>query len=259
MPPRAASHPAPSADQRWSSADLAQSPHSDAQKADKVRAMFGAIAGRYDLNNRLHSFGRDQAWRRRAVRAASVRPGDAVLDMACGTGDLTLLLARTTEAARVVGGDFTPEMLDVARVKNTHERIEYVHADAMALPFEDSEFDALTIAFGIRNVTDPAQALAEFRRVLRPGGRVVILEFATPKSRLVRAGNILYTKHVMPLTAGLIARDRTGAYRYLPRSIETFLQPPAMMEAMAKAGFTDITATPMTFGVCVCYRGVTPG
>lgn len=258
MPTRAAA-PETQTDPRWTSNDLAQSPHADAAKAEKVRAMFGDIAKRYDLNNRLHSFGRDQAWRRRAVHAADVRAGDSVLDMACGTGDLTLLLAQTTEAARVVGGDFTPEMLEIAREKNTHEKAEYVHADAMELSFEDGEFDALTIAFGIRNVTEPGKALREFARVLKPGGRLVIVEFATPRSRLVRAGNAFYTKHVMPLTAGLIARDRTGAYRYLPRSIETFLQPSAMMEAIEQAGFTDVSATPMTLGVCVCYRGVRPG
>ena len=242
----------------WSRDDLAASPHDDAAKADKVRTMFGAIARRYDLNNRLHSFGRDQAWRRQAVRAAGVRPGDRVLDMACGTGDLTKLLSRTP-AARVVGGDFTPEMLEIARVKNAAPTAEYVQADAMALPFEDTSFDVLTIAFGIRNVTDPAAALREFNRVLAPGGRLVILEFATPKSRIVRTGNALYTQRIMPLTAGLIARDRTGAYRYLPRSIETFLQPPAMLQAMQDAGFTETTATPMTLGVCVCYRGVRTG
>ena len=262
MPPNAA-HAEPPTDespsQGWSSDDLAQSPHADAHKAEKVRSMFGAIAKRYDLNNRLHSFGRDQAWRRRAVRAAEVRAGDAVLDMACGTGDLTLLLAKTSDATRVVGGDFTPEMLAIAREKNTHGKIEYEQADAMDLPFAAKEFNALTIAFGIRNVTDPAKALTEFHRVLKPGGRLVILEFATPPSKLVRAGNSFYTKCVMPLTAGLIARDRTGAYRYLPRSIETFLQPPAMIEAMENAGFTDVSAHPMTFGVCVCYRGYRAG
>ena len=242
----------------WSTSDLSQSPHDDAHKAEKVRTMFAAIARRYDLNNRLHSFGRDQAWRRAAVRAADVKPGDTVLDMACGTGDLALILARTTKAARVVAGDFTPEMLDIARRKNAHPAIDYVHADAMQLPFDPASFDALTIAFGIRNVTDPAAALREFRRVLRPGGRLVILEFATPKSRVVRTCNALYTKHVMPLTASLIAHDRTGAYRYLPRSIETFLQPPAMLEAMQRAGFTEAAASPMTLGVCVCYRGLTP-
>jgi len=242
--------------QRWSRSDLERSPHENEKKAEKVRAMFAAISRRYDLNNRLHSFGRDQAWRRAAARAASVTDGDRVLDMACGTGDLTLLIAKTTPAAEVIGGDFTPEMLEIARRRNRHEKIRYVHADAMELPFEDESFDALTIAFGIRNVTDPEAALDEFRRVLRPGGRLVILEFATPKSRIVRTLNAWYTKWIMPVTAGLIARDRTGAYRYLPRSIETFLQPEAMRNALQEAGLRDVVAQPMTLGVCVCYRAV---
>jgi len=255
MSPQAA-ETAPRDRSGWTARDLERSPHEDAAKAEKVRGMFAAIARRYDLNNRLHSFGRDQAWRRAAARAASVAPGDRVLDIACGTGDLTRLLAETTEAAHVTGGDYTPEMLEIAREKNQIPRTEYVHADATDLPFEDGSFDAVTIAFGVRNVTDPARALEEFHRVLAPGGRLVILEFATPKSRLVRAGNGLYTKVIMPITAGLIARDRAGAYRYLPRSIETFLQPPAMTEAMRSAGFADVTTAPMTLRVVVCYRGV---
>jgi demethylmenaquinone methyltransferase/2-methoxy-6-polyprenyl-1,4-benzoquinol methylase len=256
-PPAADRPPADASDrERWSPDDLQRSPHDHEQKAEKVRAMFAAISRRYDLNNRLHSFGRDQAWRRAAVRAASIEVGDRVLDVACGTGDLTLLLAKATPATEVVGGDFTPQMLDVARRRNRHDKIRYVHADAMDLPFEDRSFDALTIAFGIRNVADPAAALREFRRVLKPGGRLVILEFATPKSKIVRTLNAWYTKTIMPVTAGLIARDRTGAYRYLPRSIETFLQPEAMRKALEDGGFRSVSARPMTLGVCVCYRAL---
>jgi len=260
VPPSPTKPPAaaPPEGARWTADDLARSPHEDERKAEKVRTMFAAIARRYDLNNRLHSFGRDQAWRRAAVRAAELREGQRALDMACGTGDLALLLARATPAAEVVGGDFTPEMLDLARERNRHPKITYVHADALDLPFEDREFDALTIAFGIRNVTDPARALAEFRRVLKPGGRLVILEFATPPHPVVRALNRLYTAYIMPVTAGLIARDRTGAYRYLPRSIETFLQPEAMRKALLDNGFHSVSARPMTLGVCVCYRAVAP-
>ena len=272
----------------WRDEELASSPHDRADKPDKVRRMFAAIAHAYDLNNRVHSGWRDQAWRREAVRLAGVRPGDACLDAACGTGDLTraLAAARTGPPARVVGLDFTPEMLDIAREKPTRiglggqrgvERagggaggngwgsggsggvIEYVRGDAMALPFADAEFDAVTIAFGIRNVAEPPRALAEFFRVLKPGGRLVVLEFATPLNPIIRAANAFYTGVVMPRTATLLARDRSGAYKYLPRSIDTFLDRDALSSAIADAGFADVTQRPMTFGVCAAHRGVRPG
>lgn len=249
----------------WSATELAANPHLHAQKPDKVRAMFAAIARSYDLNNTLHSFGRDAAWRRTAVRMAGLRTNDVVLDVACGTGELTREFARATpRPAQVIGVDFTPEMLDLARVKapvasscaTSPPRIEYEQGDAMALRFEDASFDVVSIAFGIRNVADPAQALAEFRRVLRPGGRLVVLEFATPKNPVIAAGNALYCGRIMPLTATLIARDRSGAYRYLPRSVGSFVSRERMRAMIAEAGFTSVTDTPLTFGVCVCYRAV---
>ena len=134
--------------------------------------MFARIAGRYDLNNRLHSLWRDQAWRREAVRAGGASRGDRVLDAACGTGDLAGLFARAG-AGQVVGVDFCPEMLDAARRKFPRERIRWLPGDATALPLGDGEFDVVSIAFGIRNIADPSLALAEFRRVLRPGGRLL--------------------------------------------------------------------------------------
>lgn len=230
--------------------------------------MFAAIARSYDLNNRLHSFWRDQAWRRAAVRMADVRPGERVLDCACGTGDLTMAFAKT-EAAAVVGSDFTQEMLDLAEVKRlsagrapahkaVSDKITYEQADATDLPYDDASFDVLSIAFGIRNVSDPAKALAEFHRVLSPGGRLVILEFDTPRNPLIRMGNNLYTKRIMPLTATLIARDRSGAYRYLPKSVETFLTSEQLAQKAAAAGFGDTQQKRMTFGVCVCTRAVKP-
>ncbi|MEM8834576.1 MAG: bifunctional demethylmenaquinone methyltransferase/2-methoxy-6-polyprenyl-1,4-benzoquinol methylase UbiE [Planctomycetota bacterium] len=245
----------------WSSDELASSPHANEQKADKVRRMFSAIAHAYDLNNRLHSFGRDQAWRKAAVRLADVRPTDEVLDMACGTGDLTRAFA-DAGAKRVVGGDFTAPMLDIARTKRLgparepdRANIEYVLADAMNLPFEDDSFDVLSIAFGIRNVAEPDKAFAEFKRVLRPGGRLIVLEFSEPTNPLLRLGNDVWTKRVMPLTATLISRDTSGAYAYLPRSIETFLTREDMTNAMERAGFASVAQRPMTFGVVVAYRG----
>ncbi|MBX3360707.1 MAG: bifunctional demethylmenaquinone methyltransferase/2-methoxy-6-polyprenyl-1,4-benzoquinol methylase UbiE [Phycisphaeraceae bacterium] len=245
----------------WGDRELID-PHARADKPERVRRMFAAIAGSYDLNNRLHSFGIDQAWRRRAVRLAGVKAGDHVLDMACGTGDLTALFARTA-ASRVVGGDFTPEMLDIARTKQAGigsgaAKVTYMEADAMALPFADASFDVLSIAFGIRNVASPGVALAEFRRVLRPGGRLIVLEFDRPRNVLVRALNDFYTNQIMPRTATLISRDRSGAYRYLPRSVGTFMRREEMMDGIRAAGFSDVSATPLTFGVAVCYRGYVP-
>ena len=236
----------------WSAEDLARDPHQDSEKAGKVRSMFSAIAGKYDLNNRLHSFGRDQAWRRKAVQLAQPKSGDVVLDVACGTGDLTMAFA-SAGVRRVVGVDFTPAMLEIARKKNEADNIVFEEGDATDLQFEDASFDVVSIAFGIRNVSDTTAALREFYRVLRPNGRLVILEFSQPSNRLVRFGNNLYCRHLMPLTATLIARDRSGAYRYLPRSIETYLEGPEMLTAMGDTGFIQATQMPMTFGVCSIY------
>jgi demethylmenaquinone methyltransferase/2-methoxy-6-polyprenyl-1,4-benzoquinol methylase len=231
--------------------------------------MFAAISRSYDLNNRLHSFGLDQAWRRFTVAKSSLKPSDRVLDCACGTGDLTRLYAKGLAAAgadananNVIGTDFTPEMLDIARTKRdmpSDAGITYMTADAMALPFADASFDVVSIAFGIRNVQQPARAIAEFFRVLRPGGRLMVLEFDKPRNGLIRWGNDVYTKHIMPRTATLISRDRSGAYAYLPKSVETFLTRDQLQSLFRDAGFTSGEAWPLTFGVCVCHRAVKPG
>jgi len=223
--------------------------------------MFAAIAGSYDLNNRIHSLGLDQSWRRFAVRQAGVGQGDRVLDVACGTGDLTEAFARTPAAA-VTGLDFTREMLDVAgRRRSTlpetaARKITYVEGDAQNLPFTDGSFDIVSIAFGIRNVTSPAAAFLEFLRVLRPGGRLVVLEFDRPSNPLVRAFNDLYCARVMPRTATLISGDKSGAYRYLPASVESFMTRAEVVRAISDAGFADVTDRALTFGLCVCYRSI---
>jgi demethylmenaquinone methyltransferase/2-methoxy-6-polyprenyl-1,4-benzoquinol methylase len=245
----------------WTSDELGANPHAATDKADRVQRMFAAIARSYDLNNRLHSFGRDQAWRRKAVKLCQVQPTDRVLDVACGTGDLTLAFA-AARPARLTGLDFTEEMLQIARQKSCQfvngkngVAPEYVRGDAMALPFDDGTFDVVSIAFGIRNVNDPRKALNEFRRVLRAGGRLMVLEFSRPRNAVIRVLNALYTSHVMPVTASLIARDHSGAYRYLPRSIQTFLSSQEMIAGIQGAGFATVTAHPMTFGVCTAYLG----
>jgi demethylmenaquinone methyltransferase/2-methoxy-6-polyprenyl-1,4-benzoquinol methylase len=246
----------------WPATDLAAGPHRAADKDQRVQRMFAAIAHSYDLNNRVHSLGRDQAWRRRAVSMCRVRPGDQVLDAACGTGDLAEAFA-AAGAAGVRGVDFTAEMLELARRKAARLRRrkqhaaapQYVLGDIMSLPFADASFDIVSIAFGIRNVSEPPRALAEFRRVMRPGGRLVILEFSQPANRFLRLVNDLYCGHIMPLTATLLAGDRTGAYRYLPRSVATFADRRQLAAMMKDAGFTAITQHPLTFGVCVASLG----
>ena len=228
--------------------------------------MFAAIARSYDLNNRVHSFWRDQAWRREAVRAAAVQPGEKVLDCACGTGDLTLAFAKT-EAESVLGLDFTAEMLDFARAKTARlverepslsHRVRYLQGDAQELPFEDGEFGVVSIAFGIRNVQDPERAIREFFRVLKPGGRLVILEFDRPRFAPVRWCNDFYCGWVMPRTATLLSRDRSGAYKYLPRSVGSFMDSRALGELMAQVGFAAIERRVLTLGVCVRSLGHKP-
>ncbi len=249
----------------WTRRDLNADPHAAADKADRVRRMFSAIAGRYDLNNRVHSMGRDQAWRRAAVRAASLEPGDAVVDVACGTGDLSLAF-RKAGATRVLGLDFTVPMLHHAVKKNPDHADHraspvamppaYAAADALQLPLADACCEVLSIAFGIRNVIDPAKAFAEFYRVLRPGGRVVVLEFSEPKNALIRMGSRVWTNGIMPYTASLIAGDKSGAYHYLPRSVDAFLTADELAAALTHAGFRDVQQTPQTFGVATIHRAV---
>jgi demethylmenaquinone methyltransferase/2-methoxy-6-polyprenyl-1,4-benzoquinol methylase len=254
--PESADKPAEPA---WTDEHLAD-PHAAADKARRVQRMFGAIAGSYDLNNRLHSLWRDQAWRRKTVRLCQVDPSEVVLDVACGTGDLAQAFV-SGGAVRVIGVDFTQQMLRLAdrRCADAAVRdarpVAYVGGDAMRLPVADESVDIVSIAFGIRNVTDPAVAVAEFARVLRCGGRLAILEFSLPRRQALRAIYELYFRRIMPRTATWISRDRTGAYRYLPQSVSTFIDRKQMVAIMEQAGFEAVTATPLTFGIAVAYVG----
>lgn len=259
---------------------LLQNPHEVADKRTRVQKMFAAIAPSYDLNNRLHSFWQDQRWRRKAVKLAELKPTDVVVDVACGTGDLTLAFARqlvwvrraALQPRQVIGIDFTFQMLPIAEAKSdvpysppgaTNQPparystgVGYANGDALALPLPDACCDVVSIAFGIRNVQDPAAAIREFFRILRPGGRLIILEFSQPTNPLIRWGNDLYCSKIMPYTATWLSRDKSGAYKYLPMSVKTFVTRQQMTDMMTAAGFTTVTQHPMTFGVCVCYRGV---
>ena len=243
----------------WSANDLVNDPHQIGDKAERVRSMFGAIADSYDLNNRIHSFGLDQTWRRKTVCHCQVKPTDDVLDVACGTGDLAEAFA-SANPATVTGLDFTEPMLKIAREKAIGRTRSaglpvprYIRGDAMDLPQADGSMDIVSIAFGIRNVADPGRALGEFRRVLRPGGRLAVLEFSEPSMPILRAFNRLYTRRIMPITATLLARDRSGAYRYLPRSVATFHDRDSFTQLLTEARFESVELYPLTFGVCVVY------
>ena len=254
---------------------LLQNPHEVSDKRTRVQKMFAAIAPSYDLNNRLHSLWMDQRWRRKAVDKARLQWTDCVVDVACGTGDLTIEFVRKlhswlphpfeSEQAtqnRIIGIDFTFEMLPLARQKAQQLgplfRPAFINGDALQLPFANESADVITIAFGIRNVSDVSAAIREFFRVLRPDGRLIILEFSLPTSRLLRALYNFYFTKVLPRTATWISRDKTGAYKYLPQSVNTFISRESMQKMMSDAGFTDVQAFPFTFGICVCYRGIKP-
>ncbi|HEX2974017.1 MAG TPA: bifunctional demethylmenaquinone methyltransferase/2-methoxy-6-polyprenyl-1,4-benzoquinol methylase UbiE [Tepidisphaeraceae bacterium] len=245
----------------WNDQLLAD-PHHTPDKRTRVQRMFAAIAPSYDLNNRVHSLWIDQRWRRRAVALAQIQPADVVVDVACGTGDLALRFAMARPKS-VIGIDFTYEMLPLAQRKidrcSPHRApITLACGDAMRLPLPPACADVVSIAFGIRNVANPAAAVAEFYRVLRPGGRLIILEFSLPDNPLLRSLYNLYFRHVLPRTATLISGDKTGAYKYLPESVNTFIDRQTMMQIMKTAGFDQVQQHPLTFGVCICYRGVKP-
>ena len=229
-----------------------------------VRRMFDEIAGTYDLNNRVLSMRRDVAWRRRltALLPDGAKP-PRLLDLATGTCDVLMAAHRAGRAAPgSVGADFSGGMLREGAKKLVRAGLDgplrLVQADATRLGFADASFDAVTIAFGIRNVLDVDTALREMCRVLRPGGRAVILEFSLPGNRLLRAGYLVYFRHVLPRLGGLVS-GKPEAYRYLNQSVESFPYGSAFCERMEQAGFSGVAAAPLSFGIASLYTGQRPG
>lgn len=214
---------------------------------EAVRSMFSRIAPAYDRGNTVLSLGIHGRWKRLAVRAARCAPGMRALDLATGTGDLAFLFRK--RGVDAVGVDFTRGMLDLARAKGAGP--QFVAGDAMRLPVRDASFDAATIAFGIRNVDDPRVALREMRRAVRPGGRVVVLEFGQPRG-LVKGPFRFYSRHVLPRIGGLISGDRE-AYEYLERTSAAFPSGDAFLTLMREAGLADAKAKALTGGVAWLY------
>lgn len=226
-------------------------PHRQPDKALRVRAMFDAIAPTYERVNRWLSLGRDASWRRRAVAMAALQSTDRVLDVACGTGDFARAFAKAGPA-QVVGSDFSARMLALAAARPV-ARAQWCRADGTALPFADESFDVVSCAFGIRNFQNLARGLGEFHRVLRPGGRVVILEFSIPSFPLAAGMYRLYFRSILPRLATWISGDHTGAYDYLPQSVETFLDEPALRRALTEVGFASCVTRRLTAGIVTIY------
>lgn len=228
----------------------------------EVWRMFDRIAPRYDLLNRVLSFGRDVTWRKRMARHLPAGRPLEVLDLATGTADqLLFLLDAGADVRAGMGMDMAEQMLDRGRGKIAQrglgERLTLRTGDATSIPAPADSFDVVTISFGIRNVVDVGQALREMARVLRPGGRALILEFSLPANRLVRGGHLFYLRRVLPRIGGWVSGD-PRAYRYLNQTIETFPYGPAFSRLMRDAGFVDCQAHPLTLGVASIYQGDKP-
>lgn len=227
-------------------------------KGRNVRQMFDDIANRYDLLNRLLSFGIDRRWRRFAVSQLSIPKNGRVLDIATGTCDVALEIAKQTDpSVTIVGEDFTQGMLVQGQTKLNNspyaERIMLVNAPCEEIPHPDNSFDGITIAFGIRNVVDRQAGLCEMFRVLKPGGRAVILEFSNPKSQLFRKIYYFYFQKILPTLGGLISKR--SAYQYLPDSVIEFPSQEEFSQMMADAGFKRVQYVDQTFGIATVYVG----
>ena len=225
--------------------------------ARAVREMFTSIAPRYDFLNHVLSLNVDRLWWRRAAQSFShvlQKPNVRVLDLCCGTGDMTFALRKhAAESAQILGADFSHAMLQRANEKSAGTGLRWTEADALCLPFADSQFDVVTSAFGFRNLADYDAGLREISRVLRMGGECGILDFGEPRG-IVGGVYRLYFKHVLPRVGTLISGVK-GPYAYLPASVERFPAPDEMLERMRRAGLREVSWTPYTFGIAGLYRG----
>jgi demethylmenaquinone methyltransferase/2-methoxy-6-polyprenyl-1,4-benzoquinol methylase len=223
---------------------------------EAVRSMFDRIARRYDVVNTVISGGTDAGWRRRAAGETGLGPGGSAVDVACGSGKLTAELARLAgRHGRVVGLDFSAQMLEVAR--REHPRVEFLEGDALDLPFDDASFDASTIAFGLRNLADPIRGLREMLRVIKPGGRAVILEFVRPPRGFVGGAYRVYLRTLLPAIGGLLS-GQPSAYRYLSDTVDAYRTRGELADMAVNAGWSDVHFRGLALGTVGILSGARP-
>jgi demethylmenaquinone methyltransferase/2-methoxy-6-polyprenyl-1,4-benzoquinol methylase len=230
---------------------------SEASKKEQVAEMFNSISGKYDFLNHFFSLGIDKQWRKKAIKELEGRNLDKILDVATGTGDFAFE-AMKLKPNKLVGIDISAGMLDIGRQKiskrKLDDKMEFLLGDSESLPFEDETFDAVTVSFGVRNFQNLVKGLTEIFRVLKPGGKVVILEFSKPKAFPLKQGYYTYFKYIMPKVGHLISKDKS-AYSYLPKSVLAFPEGKEFEDILKKIGFGHITTQPVTAGIASIYTG----
>lgn len=230
---------------------------SEQSKKEQVEQMFDNISGEYDSLNRVISFGVDVKWRKKVVKIVADTKPESILDIATGTGDLIINLAKKTTANKLIGLDISEGMLSVGRNKiaadGLSQRIEMVQADSEHMPFDDNSFDAITVAFGVRNFEHLEKGLKEILRILKPGGIFVILETSVPTKTPYKQGYKIHSKYILPTIGKLFSKDK-DAYTYLSESASAFPFGEALNNILRKTGFTNVVDKPQTFGVATIYK-----
>ena len=234
------------------------------KSGDRVRKMFSQIAPRYDLMNHVLSMNIDRWWRKFTVDQLKLDGSEIVLDVCTGTGDLAIALAKKVEGrCRVIGTDFCGEMLDVARKKQTSlnipaDKLEFIEADTQTLPLDDDSCQVVSVAFGLRNVSDTVCGLKEMMRVCKPGGQIAVLEFSQPSLIGLKQAYQFYFKHVLPRVGQAVARNNESAYEYLPASVSQFPCGKELTAIMESVGLINANFTPLTFGIATLYLATKP-
>jgi len=221
-----------------------------------IASLFDRISPKYDALNHLLSFNIDKVWRRKTAKTVALSSPKTILDLATGTADLAIVVAKYNPQAHIIGTDISEKMLEIGNAKikkqKLENQIELHYGDAAKLPFEDNTFDVVTVAFGVRNFEDLNKGLSEIRRVLKPNGQAVILEFSMPERFPVKQLYRLYFKHFLPKIGKAVSKD-ANAYEYLPASVERFPKPKAFLTLLEQHGLTDAFAQPLSFGIATLY------